>query len=113
MGPGMMRPGQENGDWTGNDGEGAGDPAGRLVTYIQSNGLTCLACHAISGRRAGPDFTGIGQRYAGASGAEATLTQSIANGVAGKWPGYPPMPGGQASSRQAADLANLILQLGR
>lgn len=97
-----------------NGGSGAsGNESGPLGAYIQSNGLSCMSCHAVSGNAVGPAFTDIARRYVGQAGAEDNLAKSIANGVSGKWEGYPPMPAGLANKDQAKELARLILNLAR
>lgn len=83
----------------------------QLSSYVQSNGLACMSCHAYSGRSTGPAFTDIAQRFAGRSGSRTELAQAISHGVSGQWPGYPPMPGGLATPDQAKKLAGLILSL--
>ncbi len=102
----MMEGGSSNG------GNGAsGNKSGPLGVYIQSNGLSCMSCHAVSRNVVGPAFTNIARRYEGQTGAEDNLAKSIANGVAERWKGYPPMPAGLASKAQAKELARLILNL--
>ncbi len=106
MGGGMMggygAPGQSNGrnaQWD------------RLSSYIASNRLSCLSCHRFSGRGAAPAFMDIAQRFGGQPNAAAELSGAIRYGIAGRWPGYPPMPGGLATPGQAERLASLILRL--
>ena len=53
----------------------------------------------------------IAHRFAGQADAAVELAGAISHGVAGQWPGYPPMPGGLATSKQAQSLAGLILRL--
>ena len=118
MGRGMMGGGMMSGEEPSasepednrDAGQGAAAPD-RLVGYIQRQGLTCLACHAVSGRRAGPPFDAIAERYEGQNGAAARLAHSVTDGAAGRWAGYSPMPAGQASPAQADELARLILEL--
>ena len=110
MGGGMMggygAPGSAPGQ--GNGGNAQWD---RLASYITSNRLPCMSCHRFSGRGAGPAFMDIAERFGGQSNATAELSGAISYGVAGRWPGYPPMPGGLATPGQARRLASLILQL--
>lgn len=108
MGRGMM------GGMRSNEGNSAaGNESGPLYVYIQSNGLSCMSCHAVSGNAAGPAFTDIARRYAGGDGAEDNLIESITNGASGRWKEYPPMPAGLANKAQAKELARLILGLAR
>lgn len=108
MGGGMMggygAPGQSNGRSARWD---------RLASYISSNRLPCLSCHRFSGRAAAPAFIDIAQRFRGQPNAAVELSGAIRYGVAGRWPGYPPMPGGLATPRQAKELTALILDLGQ
>lgn len=108
MGGGMM------GGATSSGGNGAtNDKSEALGSYIQSQGLSCMSCHAVAGSGFGPAFTDIAKRYAGQAHAENDLAKSIANGVSGRWQGYPPMAGGLATPSQARQLARLILDLVR
>lgn len=85
----------------------------RLTSYIHDRNLTCMSCHEVSARKIGPTFSDIARRVAGQPTAQAELAQAISNGVSGRWPGYPPMPGGLATPEQARTLARLILQAQR
>ncbi|HYW93115.1 MAG TPA: hypothetical protein VFA95_11775 [Gammaproteobacteria bacterium] len=109
MGQGMMQPAAPSADGQ-RQGNGA---AGRLAGYVQQQGLSCMGCHALTGRLAAPSFTEIAGRYAGQPQARATLARSIEQGVAGKWPGYTPMPAGLAAPDQARELSGMILDLGQ
>ena len=114
MGGGMMGGGMMGG--YGPPGEpgpsrGANPQWDQLSSYMQSNGLACMSCHAYSGRGTGPAFTDIAQKFAGHSASRTELALAISNGVSGQWPGYPPMPGGLATPGQAKELAGLILRL--
>lgn len=107
MGPGMMmnqirQPATSEETTVGNN----------LRVYVATQHLSCYSCHATETRGAGPSFMDIAKRYAGSAGTETILANSIAQGVAGKWSGYPGMPGGLASPAQARELAKLILSLG-
>ncbi len=83
----------------------------KLSFYVQSNGLACMSCHAYSARGAGPAFADIARRFAGQPGSARELAAAISEGIAGQWPGYPPMPGGLATRSQAQELTELILSL--
>lgn len=85
----------------------------KLSSYIASNRLPCMSCHRFSGRAAAPAFIDIAQRFRGQPNAEVELSGAISYGVAGRWPGYPPMPGGLATPRQAKELTLLILDMGQ
>lgn len=122
MGPGMMGGGMMGGGMMGGYGPrdegpseaGASNPDwGKLTSYVQSNGLACMSCHILSGRGAGPAYMDIAHRFARQTDGASELTSAISNGVSGQWPGYPPMPGGLATPKQAKNLAALILRLAR
>lgn len=70
-----------------------------------------MSCHALSARSAGPAYLEIAHRFSEETNGATELAGAIRNGVSGQWPGYPPMPGGMATPRQAERLASLILQL--
>ncbi|MEO6985834.1 MAG: c-type cytochrome [Paralcaligenes sp.] len=108
-----MRGGMMGGMRSNGGNSASVNKSGPLGVYIQSNGLSCISCHAVSGNSVGPAFTDIARRYAGQAGAEDNLAESIANGVSERWKGYPPMPAGLASKAQAKELARLILDLAR
>jgi cytochrome c len=119
-GPGSMGGGMMGGGMMGGYGPPGGAPAqgngrnatwDRLATYMSSNRLSCVSCHRFSGPGAGPAFTDIAQRFGGQPNAATELTGAIRYGIAGRWPGYPPMPGGMATPGQAERLASLILDL--
>ena len=121
MGGGMMGGGMMGGGMMGGYGAPGGQAApgnvrnpqwDRLASYIGSNRLPCLSCHRFSGRGAAPAFVEIAQRFGGQPKAAAELAGAISYGIAGRWPGYPPMPGGMATPTQAKRLASLILDLG-
>jgi cytochrome c551/c552 len=116
MGGGMMGGGMMGGYGPRSEPPGQGNasaPARELLSYVQSNGLPCMSCHAFSGRGAGPALFDIAHRFAGQESAESELARAISEGVYGQWPGYPPMQGGMARPAQASKLAGLILQLAR
>jgi len=111
MGGGMMGGGMMGGYGAPGAGNGRNPKWDELYSYIASNRLPCLSCHRFSGRGAAPAFMDIAQRFGGQANAAAELSGAISYGVAGRWPGYPPMPGGLATRGQAKRLASLILQL--
>ena len=120
MGGGMMGGGMMGGGMMGGYGAPGSAPDQRnggnaqwdkLSSYIASNRLPCMSCHRFSGRAAAPAFMDIAQRFGGQPNAAAELSGAISYGVAGRWPGYPPMPGGLATPGQSKRLASLILQL--
>lgn len=116
-GGGMMGGGMMGGNGSRNAQPSAGDAStpgwDDLSGYIRSKGLACMSCHALSARSTGPAFLDIAHRFSGHANAEDELANAIRNGVSGKWPGYPPMPGGMATPNQAMNLAQLILRLAR
>jgi len=116
MGGGMMGGGMMGGYGPRNEVPGQGNvpspPQWReLSSYVQSNGLPCMSCHAFAYRRTGPAYMDIARRFAGQPDGATELAGAISNGVHGRWPGYPPMPGGLAKPGQARELARLILEL--
>lgn len=71
----------------------------------------CLGCHLMSGKRVGPGFLQVAERYAGQSSAVDELSVSIRKGGRDKW-GAVPMPGNtRLSEAQARQLAHWILSL--
>lgn len=119
MGGGMMGGGMMGGGMMGGgtgaptQGQATPSPAARhLVEYVRSNGLACFSCHAVYSNAMGPALIDVSKRYHGLRGARRMLADSISQGVAGKWRGFPAMPGGLASPKQAKELAELILSLG-
>lgn len=117
MGGGMMGGGMMGGQGAPGRASGQGKSRNaqwdRLSSYISSNRLPCMSCHRFSGRAAAPAFMDIAQRFGGRPNAAAELSGAISYGAADRWPGYPPMPGGLATPRQAKELTGLILDLGQ
>ena len=111
MGGGMMGGGMMGGYGAPRQGYGGNAQWDKLSSYISSKRLACMSCHRFSGRGAGPAFTEIAERFGGQSKATTELSGAISYGIAGRWPGYPPMAGGMATPGQAKRLASLILQL--
>lgn len=85
--------------------------ASKLVSYVKSNGLACMSCHAVDHRVIGPPWAKVALRYQGKPQAVKTVSKAIANGSSGLWAGYPPMPSGLATPAQSKVLAKLILHL--
>ena len=117
---GMMGGGMTGGGMMGGYGPRNAEPSENnasapgwndLSAYVRTNGLPCMSCHALSARSTGPAYLDIAHRFAGRPNGATELSSAIREGVAGQWPGYPPMPGGLAKSGQAKRLASLILQL--
>ena len=111
MGGGMMGGGMMGGYGAPAQSNGRNPQSDKLSSYIASNRLPCLSCHRFYGRGAAPAFMDIAQRFAGQPNAATELSGAISYGIAGRWPGYPPMPGGLATPGQAERLASLILRL--
>lgn len=86
---------------------------GKLNAYVASHRLSCMSCHAFTGRSMGPSFADIAHRFGNRADGAATLSRAISQGSSGQWTGYPPMPGGLATPSEAGTLARLILELGR
>ncbi len=84
--------------------------AAKIKSYVESNGLSCMGCHAIGHQVVGPAWIAVAKKYHGQKGALALLTKRIANGGSGTW-GSVPMPPGQATPAQAKKLAEMILDL--
>jgi len=98
---------------------GAATPGAAASAAASTTGLdlaksvNCLACHQVRGRRVGPPFAAVAQRFAGQQGAADYLAQSIRNGGKGRW-GAVPMPAQpQVSAQQAHELAVWILSLAK
>jgi cytochrome c len=71
----------------------------------------CLGCHVMSGRRVGPGFIQVAQRYAGQPEALEYLATVIRKGGRDKW-GAVPMPANtRLTQEQALELAQWILSL--
>ncbi|MDA8252958.1 MAG: hypothetical protein M0Z28_27845 [Rhodospirillales bacterium] len=120
MGPGMMGgngSGMMGGQGRSSPEPGQGtlsDPAwDRLTSYVRSNRLSCMSCHSLSGSGAGPAFGDVARRFVGQRNGKTELANAIGNGIAGRWPGYPPMPAGLATPEEARTLAGLILRLAK
>lgn len=69
----------------------------------------CLACHAVSKKLVGPAYREVGAKYAGQSGAEDQLVQSMREGSSGKWGDIPMPPHPNLSDDDAHRLARWIL----
>lgn len=108
MGSGMM--GNGSGTTTSN-GASSKSSARQLEAFIDNQHLRCFSCHAVSNKRMGPSFAAIANRYAGDANAANILAHSITHGVSGKWSNYGGMPSGLATSKQARELAHLIMGL--
>ena len=119
MGGGMMGGGMMGGGMMGGPRAEPGPSKGsnpqwdELSSYVQTNGLPCMSCHSYTGRGTGPAFADIARRFAGRPDSRNVLAGAISSGVAGQWPGYPPMPAGLATPGEARTLAGLILSLPR
>jgi len=51
----------------------------------------CLGCHKIEGKKVGPSYTEVAQKYKGDANAAAMLENKVAHGGNGVW-GSMPMP---------------------
>ena len=71
----------------------------------------CMACHLIDKRKYGPHFQEVAAKYAGQSGAVATLAAKIRAGGSGVWGDdmMPPQP--TVTETNAKAMAELILAL--
>ena len=72
------------------------------------NQFACTACHAVTGKRVGPSFADISQKYAGKNDAANYLTSKIKNGSQGVW-GAIPMPAQSLPAADAAAIAQWLL----
>lgn len=70
----------------------------------------CMTCHQMDKKALGPSFKEIAARYKGQANAQTTLTNSILQGVRGKW-GRVPMAAQRVSPADAATLSRWILTL--
>ncbi|MDA8363989.1 MAG: hypothetical protein M0Z84_09280 [Gammaproteobacteria bacterium] len=84
--------------------------AQRLLRYVWSNNLACMACHAVGHKVVGPAGVAVAQKFQPGPKALTLLTRRIAQGGVGSW-GQIPMPPGQATGAQAKVLARLVLGL--
>ena len=84
--------------------------AQKLLSYVRSNNLACMACHAVNHKVVGPAWVAVAQKYRHDPKARALLTQRIVKGGVGTW-GPIPMPPNQATEAQAKVLARLVLGL--
>lgn len=84
--------------------------AAKVKSYVSSNSLACMSCHAIDHKVLGPGWDAVAEKYKGKPGAATDLAKRIANGGSGIW-GSMPMPPGQATPAQSKVLANMILEL--
>jgi cytochrome c len=82
----------------------------KIKSYVESNGLSCMGCHAIDHKLVGPAWLAVAKKYKGQAGASAKLAKRIADGGSGVW-GSIPMPPGQATPVQAKKLTEMILDL--
>ena len=114
--PNVAAPGGATPDVTtpGAAAPGAAASAAASTTGLDlAKSVNCLACHQVRGRRVGPPFVAVAQRFAGQPGAADYLAQSIRNGGRGRW-GAVPMPAQpQVSAQQAHELAVWILSLAK
>jgi len=56
----------------------------------------CLGCHKIEGKKVGPSYTDVAQKYKGDARATAILENKVAHGGSGVW-GSMPMPANSPS----------------
>ncbi|OLL33110.1 cytochrome C [Burkholderia sp. SRS-W-2-2016] len=68
----------------------------------------CFGCHAIDKKLVGPAYRDVAARYAGKSGALATLVAHVQNGSSGVW-GAVPMPPNRISAADAQTVVQWIL----
>jgi cytochrome c len=68
----------------------------------------CFGCHAVDKKLVGPAYREVAARYAGKSGALATLVAHVQNGTSGAWDAVP-MPPNQISAADAQTVVQWIL----
>lgn len=102
MGHGMMGMNQSPGESSSTAVNSARAKA--LLTYLHTQNLQCLQCHAVSNAGMGPAFALVATKYAHHKDAEQILEKHIAHGIGN-------MPQGLASETQAVQIAKLILKL--
>ena len=68
----------------------------------------CFGCHAVDKKLVGPAYRDVAARYAGKSGALATLVAHVQNGTSGTW-GAVPMPPNQINAADAQTVVQWIL----
>ena len=74
----------------------------------------CLTCHKIEEMLAGPSYKDIAKKYAGQTGIEDSLAQTIIKGVPagkGKWGSLPMTPHPQISEADAKAMVKYVLLL--
>lgn len=64
-------------------------PAGANEAMLKK--YNCTACHALDKKLVGPAYKDVAKKYAGQSGAAATLAEKVKKGGKGNW-GQVPMP---------------------
>lgn len=80
------------------------DPIAKLLA---DNG--CTACHDVTRKIVGPAFREVAQKYAGDSGATASLAAKMRAGGAGVWGAIPMPPNTGLSEADAKRLAEWVL----
>ena len=90
-------------------GEGKREESGEEVpALVKEKG--CLACHGVRGRKVGPSFMEIAERYGGREGAVEEIKRSVLKGSLGRW-GSVPMYPQPVSEDEAEKLARWILSV--
>lgn len=84
--------------------------AKKLTSYVNSNGLSCMACHGVAEKKIGPAWIDVSKKLAGDPNEIATLTDRIHNGGSGTW-GSVPMPPNMANKEQSTKIAKMIAKL--
>ena len=82
----------------------AADAATLLARY------NCQACHTVDKKLVGPAFRDVAKRYAGNTGAAASLEGKVKNGSTGTW-GQVPMPPNNVPPADISSLVQWILSL--
>ena len=72
----------------------------------------CLGCHKIEGKKVGPSYTEVAQKYKGDANAAAMLENKVAHGGNGVW-GTMPMPANspRVTDKDIKTLVAFILSL--
>ena len=86
----------------------AAAPARADLALAKAKG--CTACHSITGKLVGPNYTDVARKYKAEKDGAATMAASILKGSSGKW-GPIPMPPNKVSEAEAKQLVAWILAL--
>lgn len=88
-------------------------PAAAVSSELQlAEAHKCFACHALDRKVVGPAWKDVAAKYRGQKGAEAKLTEKVAQGGSGVWGAVPMPPNApQVSQADIKTLVHYILNL--